>query len=86
VKLLETDRVVVWSYRWYSNDPTPMHFHDKDVVVVYEEETPLDSVTPDGKTVRNEYKFADVRFNRGNRIHYEVIARDTGSAVMTEFK
>jgi hypothetical protein len=34
-KLLENDRVVVWSYHWNPGEPTPMHFHDKDVVVVY---------------------------------------------------
>src|SRR5208337_958883 len=38
-KLLENDRVIVWSYHWNPGEPTPMHFHDKDVVVVYEEDT-----------------------------------------------
>ena len=39
-KLLENDRVIVWHYRWFLNDPTPMHFHDKDVVVAYLEDRP----------------------------------------------
>jgi hypothetical protein len=34
-KLLENDRVIVWSYRWTLGDATPMHFHDKDALVVY---------------------------------------------------
>jgi hypothetical protein len=56
------------------------------VVVVYEEDTPLKSITPDGKSILNEYKFADVRFNRGNRIHSEVLVGKSGSAVITEIK
>jgi hypothetical protein len=86
VKLLENDKVTVWSYRWNPGEPTPLHFHDKDVVVVYEEDTALKSTTPDGKGVVNEYKFGDVRFNRGNRSHSELLVKDTGSAVMTELK
>jgi hypothetical protein len=33
-KVLETGRVVVWDYSWTRGQPTPMHYHDKDVVVV----------------------------------------------------
>lgn len=34
-KLFDNQRMVVWSYRWNPGEPTPMPFHDKDVVVVY---------------------------------------------------
>jgi hypothetical protein len=85
-KLLENDRVVVWSYSWNLDEPTPMHFHDKDVVVVYQEDTALKSTTPDGKSVVNEYKSGDIRFNRRDRVHTELLVRGTGSAVITELK
>jgi hypothetical protein len=85
-KLLENDRVVVWSYSWNLDEPTPMHFHDKDVVVVYQEDTALKSTTPDGKSVVNEYKTRDIRFNRRDRVHTELLVRGTGSAVITELK
>lgn len=85
-KLFENDRVIVWNYRWYLGEPTPMHFHDKDVVVVYLEDTVLKSTTPDGKSILNEYKFADTRFNRRDRVHTELLVRDSGSAVITELK
>jgi hypothetical protein len=85
-KLLENDRVIVWSFRWNPGEPTPMHFHDKDVVVAYEEDTALKSTTPDGTSVVNEYKFGDIRFNRRARTHTELLVRDTGSAVITELK
>ncbi len=85
-KLYETDRVLVWSYHWKPGEPTPMHFHDKDVVVVYEEPTALSSTTPDGKKAINEYKDGEVRFNRRERTHTELLVRGGGSAVMTELK
>jgi hypothetical protein len=85
-KLLENDRVIVWSYRWNPGEPTPMHFHDKDVVVVYLEDTALTSTTPDGAKKLNEYKAFDIRFNRGNRTHTESLERGTGSAMMMELK
>jgi len=86
VKLHETDKVLVWSYHWKPGEPTPMHFHDKDVVVVYEEPTALTSTTPDGKKTVNEYKDGEVRFNLRDRTHTELLVRGTGSAVMTELK
>jgi hypothetical protein len=85
-KLLENERVIVWAYRWNLGEPTPMHFHDKDVVVVYQDDTALRSTAPDGKSVLNEYKSGDIRFNRGDRTHTELLVKDTGSAVMTELK
>jgi hypothetical protein len=63
-----------------------MHFHDKDVVVVYEEDTALKSTTPDGKITINEYKSGQTKFNLRDRTHTELLIRGTGSAVMTELK
>jgi hypothetical protein len=85
-KLLENGRVIVWSYSWNLDEPTPMHFHDKDVVVVYQEDTALKSTTPDGKSIVNEYKSGDIRFNRRDRVHTELLVKGTGSAVITELK
>jgi hypothetical protein len=85
-KLFENDRVIVWSYRWHPGEPTPMHFHDKDVVVVYEEPTALKSTTPEGKDTINEYTGGQVKFNLRDRTHTETLIRGTGSAVMTELK
>ena len=85
-KLLENDRVIVWSYRWNPGEPTPMHFHDKDVVVVYLEDTALTSTKPDGDKTLNEYKAFDIRFNKRDRTHTEQLAHGTGSAMMLELK
>jgi len=85
-KVLENDRVIVWSYAWTPGLPTPMHFHDKDVVVLYLEDTALISTTPDGKQVLREYKVGDTRFNLRDRIHSELLSGPSGSAVITELK
>src|ERR1700733_13902343 len=85
-KLLENNRVIVWSYRWNPGEPTPMHFHDKDVVVVYLEDTALTSTTPDGAKTLNGYKAFDIRFNKRDRTHTELLGHGTGSAMMMELK
>jgi hypothetical protein len=85
-KLLENDKVVVWDYAWRRGEPTPMHFHDKDALVVYEATGALQSTTPDGKSTVNEYKFGDVRFNRRDRTHTELLVHGTAHAVITELK
>jgi len=85
-KLLENEKVVVWDYVWRPHDPSPMHFHDKDTLVVYEATGALQSTTPDGKTAVNENKFGDIRFNRRDRTHTELLIRGHGHAVITELK
>jgi hypothetical protein len=85
-KLLENAKVVVWDYVWRPHDPSPMHFHDKDALVVFEATGALQSTTPDGKTTVNENKFGDIRFNRRDRTHTELLLRGRGYAVITELK
>jgi hypothetical protein len=85
-KLLENDRVVVWQYTWHVGRPTPMHFHDKDVLVVFEGNGTLNSTMPDGASTVSTYAFGDIRFNRRNRAHTESLASGDLSAVMTELK
>jgi hypothetical protein len=63
-----------------------MHFHDKDTLVVYEATGALQSTTPDGKITVNDNKFGDVRFNRRDRSHTELLVAGKGHAVITELK
>jgi len=85
-KILENDRVVVWDYTWTPNEPTAMHFHDKDVVVVFLQEGALKSTTPDGQSSTNELTPGQVQFNRGNRVHTEVLVKGSSRAIITELK
>jgi hypothetical protein len=85
-KVFENNRVIVWNYAWQIGKPTPMHFHDKNVVVVYAGDGPLKGVSPDGKEVVNNYKAGEIRFNTANRAHYEQVMSGQQSAVMMELK
>ena len=85
-KVLENSRVIVWDYTWLPGTPTPMHFHDKDVVVVYFDNGSLKSTTPDGQNVVNDYSFGQAKFNLRDRIHTELLVKGTQHAVMTELK
>jgi hypothetical protein len=86
LKVFDNDRVVIWNYSWTPNVPTPMHFHDKDVVVVYRYDGSLKSTTPDGKSVVNDYKSGSIWFNRGDRVHLEELVRGQQSAIILELK
>ena len=85
-KLLENDKVVVWDYAWRPHAPTPMHFHDKDTLVVFEATGALQSTTPDGKITASDNKFGDIRFNRRDRTHSELLLRGQARAVIVELK
>jgi hypothetical protein len=85
-KVFENDRVIVWDFTWTKGVPTPMHFHDKDVVVVYLGTGTLRSTTPDGKAVDNKWKPGDTRFNLRNRVHTETLIEGELRAIITELK
>ncbi len=85
-KVLENDRVVVWDYTWTTGLATPVHFHDKDVVVVYLAEGALTSTTPDGVSAVNEHSFGYAKFNPGNRVHTETLTRGSARAIIIELK
>ena len=85
-KLFENARVVVWDYSWTPGVATPMHFHDKDVVVYYLEDGDLQSTTPSGEKTVNPYRPGMIRFNLGNRTHTETLIRGKQRGIMTELK
>jgi hypothetical protein len=85
-KLFENARVIVWDYTWTPGVATPMHFHDKDVVVFYLEEGDLQSTTPSGGKTVNPYKPFMIRFNLRDRTHTETLIRGKQRAIITELK
>jgi hypothetical protein len=85
-KLFENARVIVWDYAWTPGVATPMHFHDKDVVVFYLEDGDLQSTTPSGEKTVNPYKPGMVRFNLRDRTHTETLIRGKQHAIITELK
>ena len=85
-KLFENARVVVWDYSWQPRVATPMHFHDKEVVVVYVETGALKSTTKDGQSTENEFTAGTVRYNQRNRVHTELLTSEKARAIITELK
>ena len=85
-KILENERIVAWDYTWTSGVPTPMHFHDKDVVVTYLETGELASTSPDGQVVNNPHYFGFTKFNTRDRAHTETLVKGKGRAIIVELK
>jgi hypothetical protein len=85
-KVLENNRVLIWDYTWTPGKPTPMHFHDKDVVVVYLADGELKSTTADGKADVNPISFGLTRFNAPNRTHTEEVVKGAARAIIVELK
>jgi hypothetical protein len=85
-KLLENDKVVVWDTVWLPGKPTPMHFHDKDALVVYEASGALQSTTADGKQAVSNYHYGQIRFSPRDHTHSEVLVGGHGQEVIIELK
>ncbi len=85
-KVVEDERVLVWDYTWTPGQPTPMHFHDKDAVVVFLRQGALESTTPDGQSVVNELTVGMTRFNLRDRVHTERLVNGESRAIITELK
>lgn len=85
-ELFENNRVVVWNVMWPAGEATPMHFHDKDAVAVFESTGALQSATPDGKATVDEHQFAEVIFAPRNRTHSEMLRGGKGRAIIIELK
>jgi hypothetical protein len=85
-KVLETPRVVVWNYSWKLNENTQPHFHDKDVVLAYREEGAIDSITLDGQHTVTPHHPGEIRFNPGDRSHFERLVSGRQSSITLELK
>jgi predicted metal-dependent enzyme (double-stranded beta helix superfamily) len=84
--ILENDRIRVWNYKWLPGKPTPMHFHNTEVVVAYRGNGDVASTTPDGKTAVNHRNAGDIVFNLANRSHSEELVKGEQSGIMLELK
>ena len=85
-KVFENDRVVVWDYTWTTGQPTAMHFHDKDALVVYLKNGLVKSTTPDGMSIVNTMTVGKITYNARDRVHSETLVEGESRAIITEFK
>lgn len=85
-KLIDNARVAVWDFSWTPGKPTAMHFHDKDVVVVYLGNGELSSTTPDGKSTISSSTFGQPKFNPRDRTHSELLVKGSQRVIAVELK
>ena len=85
-KILENEKVIVWDNTWALGEAAPMHFHDKDTVVVYLEDGDVKSTSLDGTVTVSPHTAGTASFNRANRTHTEVLASGKQRAIITELK
>jgi hypothetical protein len=86
IRLLNNKRVTVWDYTWSKGSPTPMHFHSKDVVVVYLLSGEVRSSSIDGTVTINKVEPGQARFNARNRTHTEELIKGASRAIIVELK
>ena len=85
-KVFENSKVNVWNYTWLPGKPTPMHFHNTEIVVVYLGNGDITATTPDGKKAVTHHNPGDIVFNLANRSHSEELTQGEMSGVMLELK
>ena len=85
-KVFENNRITVWDYTFTAGEPTPAHFHSRDVVTIYTEDGAVTSTTPAGDSVVNEHFAGEIRFNPRARAHTEILTRGKSHIVAVELK
>ncbi len=85
-KVFDSSDVTAWRYTWTQGKQTPLHFHARDVVVVFLADGVLKSTTPDGKSVLNPHSFGLTKFSPRGRVHFEELVEGDARAVMLELK
>jgi hypothetical protein len=85
-KVFENGKVKVWNYTWLPGRPTPMHFHNTEVLVVYLGNGDIAATTPDGKQKITHHNPGDIVFNLANRSHSEELVKGDMSGIMLELK
>ena len=85
-KVFENDRIFIWDYTFVPGQPSPMHFHSRDVVTIYTDDGAVTSTTPAGEVTVNDHVFGQTLFNPRNRTHTEVLSRGKVHIVVVELK
>ena len=85
-KVLETARVIVWDYTFAEGQPSPMHFHSRDVVTIYTDDGAVTSTNPAGVQTVNNHHPGEVVFNLRNRTHTEQLTRGKVHIIAVELK
>jgi len=82
--VLENARLAVWGYQWNLGEPTPMHYHDKDAVVIYMENGSLKRSTPGGEASLNDISAGEIHYIPRGAKHTELLVRGKQRALMVK--
>lgn len=85
-KVFENDRIVGWNSTWTLNVPTNVHYHDKDVVVVFTDSGSIKSTPLNGDATVGDVSFGTIRFSKSDRTHSEELIKGKASAIVLELK
>jgi predicted metal-dependent enzyme (double-stranded beta helix superfamily) len=84
--LMDNDRVAIWDYRWLPGRTVPLHFHDRDAVVVPIETGRVRFTSPDGRARISPQNFGEVTFAARNESDREEIVEGSPRAIIVELK
>jgi quercetin dioxygenase-like cupin family protein len=85
-QVLDNARVAIWDYTFEPGKPIPMHFHDKDAVIVYLEPGTVVSKGEDGREEKNTRAYKQVVFSPRGRTHTEEAVSGRPRAMIIELK
>jgi hypothetical protein len=85
-QIVDNNRVNVWDITWTKGMKTPMHFHDKDVVLVYLSSGTVRSIPLKGEPTADPRSFGEVRFGPRDRTHVEECIDGPRRDIVVELK
>jgi hypothetical protein len=85
-QVLDNERVTIWDYRWPTGRAVPVHFHDKDAIIVYIEPGTVLNKDLEGREEKSVRAYKDVVFRPRNRVHTEEAISGTPRAMIIELK
>jgi hypothetical protein len=85
-QILDNDRVLVWDFTWAKGTKTDLHFHDKDVVLVYLSPGTVRSIPLKGEPTAEPRSFGEARFAPRGRTHVEECIDGPRRDIIVELK
>jgi hypothetical protein len=85
-RILDNDRVNVWDFTWAKGMKTDLHFHDKDVVLIYLSSGTVRSIPINGEPTAEPRPFGEVRFGPRGRTHVEECIDGPRRDIIVELK
>ena len=85
-QILDNDRVLVWDFTWARGMKTDVHFHDKDVIVVYLGSGTVRSIPLNGEPTAAPRSFGEAVFLPRGRTHVEECIEGPRRDIIIELK